>query len=44
MAASARDPDQANILLPQSLAGSGVSSVVLTIGDTAANTVYIAIQ
>ena len=35
---------QANILLPQFLAGSGVSSVVLTIGDTSANTVYITIR
>jgi uncharacterized protein (TIGR03437 family) len=36
--------DQANILLPPSLAGSGIVSVVLTIDGTAANTVYITIQ
>jgi uncharacterized protein (TIGR03437 family) len=36
--------DQVNVLLPQSLAGSGLVSVVLTVAGTAANTVYVSVQ
>ena len=36
--------DQVNILLPPSLAGTGVASVVLTAGGTTANTAYVTIQ
>jgi uncharacterized protein (TIGR03437 family) len=36
--------DQVNILLPLTLAGTGVASVVLTIDGSEANTVYITIQ
>jgi len=36
--------DQANILLPPSLAGTGVASVVFTAGNIPANTVFVTIQ
>ena len=36
--------DQVNLLLPPSLAGQSLSSVVLTIGGVVTNTVYITIQ
>ncbi|HWB85645.1 MAG TPA: FG-GAP-like repeat-containing protein [Bryobacteraceae bacterium] len=36
--------DQVNVLLPASLAGSGVASVVLTVAGKPANTVYVAIE
>jgi uncharacterized protein (TIGR03437 family) len=36
--------DQVNVLLPPSVAGTGLASVVLTVGGTAANTVYVTIQ
>ncbi|MFY9725851.1 MAG: FG-GAP-like repeat-containing protein [Bryobacteraceae bacterium] len=36
--------DQVNVLLPPSLAGSGLVSVVLTVAGTPANTVYVSVQ
>jgi uncharacterized protein (TIGR03437 family) len=36
--------DQVNVLLPPSLAGSGVVSVVLTVAGKPANTVYVTVQ
>ena len=36
--------DQVNLLLPTSLAGTGVAAVSVTIGGAMANTVYITIQ
>ena len=36
--------DQANVLLPHSLAGAGKVSIVFSVGVKAANTVQVAIQ
>jgi uncharacterized protein (TIGR03437 family) len=36
--------DQINALLPQSLSGTGVASVVVTINGATTNTVYISIE
>jgi uncharacterized protein (TIGR03437 family) len=36
--------DQVDVLLPQSLAGSGLVSVVLTVAGTPANTVYVTVR
>jgi uncharacterized protein (TIGR03437 family) len=36
--------DQANVLLPYSLAGAGIVSIVFSVGGKAANTVHVAIQ
>ncbi len=36
--------DQVDVLLPQSLAGSGVVRIVPTVAGTPANTVYVTVQ